>query len=122
MKLLWIFNVLLTIFLKKFYTQVVKEIYQDKIKKTCATVQLQLVGWGPLLQQQMHPVATLVIISLKRIASSASIPRAVAELLGHIIFTLPSASTSPSTLSGWRKQKGQSLATKLVVALGYKLT
>ena len=84
MKLLLIFNVLLAILLKKIYTQVVKETYQEKTKQTCPTVQLQLVGWGPLLPQQMHPVATLVIISLKIIASSASVPRTVAVLLGYI--------------------------------------
>ena len=101
MKLLWIFNVSLAILLKKNYTQVVKETYQDKKKQTCATVQLQLVCWGPLLRQQMHPVATLVIISLTRIASTASVPRAVAELLGYIHML----SSSRCTWSGWWKKK-----------------
>lgn len=58
------------------------EIYQETTKQTKAIVQLDCEGWGPRLQQ-IHPVATFIVIWAIIRDTAAVKPRPRAGLLGY---------------------------------------
>lgn len=57
--------------------------YQETTKQTNARVQLEVEGWG-LLLQQIQPVATLIITWAIISARAEVNPRAIAGLRGYV--------------------------------------
>lgn len=77
----------------KFHQQVAVEIYQETTKQTKAIVQLDCEGWG-LLLQQIHPLATFIVIWAIIRDTAAVKPRPRAGLLGYEHWVAAVISTS----------------------------